>query len=75
MPSTGTAGVDAVVERMRALDERLPRTDGVAVFNRVYLSVTEEIDRLHDENQRLRSGERQLLLTPILTDSEACATG
>lgn len=26
------------------------------------------IDRLHEENQRLRSGERQLLLLPILTD-------
>ena len=26
------------------------------------------IDRLHDENQRLRAGERQMLLRPILTD-------
>lgn len=26
------------------------------------------IDRLHEENQRLRTGERQLLLRPVLTD-------
>jgi molecular chaperone GrpE len=26
------------------------------------------IDRLHDENMRLRAGERQLLLRPVLTD-------
>ncbi|MFE6285442.1 DUF5995 family protein [Streptomyces sp. NPDC057877] len=37
--------VDAVVSRMRALDTDLPARDGVAVFNRVYLTVTEEIDR------------------------------
>ncbi|WP_425246755.1 DUF5995 family protein [Streptomyces sp. NEAU-NA10] len=30
---------------MRALDAALPPRDGVAVFNRVYLSVTEEVDR------------------------------
>ncbi|MFF5406183.1 DUF5995 family protein [Streptomyces misionensis] len=43
--------VDAVVARMRALDAVLPERDGVAVFNRVYLTVTEEIGR------RLRGGE------------------
>ncbi|MFI9806780.1 DUF5995 family protein [Streptomyces sp. NPDC052301] len=37
--------VDAVVSRMRALAAALPERDGVAVFNRVYLAVTEEIDR------------------------------
>ncbi|MFD5538231.1 DUF5995 family protein [Streptomyces sp. NPDC127079] len=40
-----TAPVDTVVSRMRALDEDLPRRDGVAVFNRVYLAVTEEVER------------------------------
>ncbi|MEU5313706.1 DUF5995 family protein [Streptomyces sp. NPDC021562] len=45
-----TAPVDTVVSRMRALDEDLPRRDGVAVFNRVYLAVTEEVGR------RLRAG-------------------
>ena len=43
--------VDAVVSRMRALDAALPERDGVAVFNRVYLTVTEAIDR------RLDAGE------------------
>ncbi|MGC5568193.1 DUF5995 family protein [Streptomyces sp. FR-108] len=36
-------GVDAVVRRMRALDALWPERDGVAVFNRVYLAVTEEV--------------------------------
>jgi hypothetical protein len=34
--------VDAVLERMRALDASLRPRDGVAVFNRVYLTVTAE---------------------------------
>jgi hypothetical protein len=37
--------VDGVVERMRALGDGLPSGDGVGVFNRVYLSVTEEVGR------------------------------
>ncbi|MFG3104173.1 DUF5995 family protein [Streptomyces sp. NPDC048182] len=37
--------VDAVLIRMRALDLALPARDGVAVFNRVYLAVTEAVDR------------------------------
>ena len=45
------ASVGAVAARMRALDAVLPERDGVAVFNRVYLTVTEEIDR------RLHGGE------------------
>ncbi|KAB2971681.1 hypothetical protein F8R89_06250 [Streptomyces sp. SS1-1] len=40
-----TTPVDAVLSRMRALDARLPGRDGVAVFNRVYLTVTEAVDR------------------------------
>ena len=35
----------AVLARMRALDAALPEHDGVAVFNRVYLSVTREVAR------------------------------
>ncbi|QES51123.1 hypothetical protein DEJ50_28075 [Streptomyces venezuelae] len=35
--------MDAVLARMRALDQRLPAHDGVAVFNRVYLTVTETL--------------------------------
>jgi hypothetical protein len=40
--------VDAVVSRMRSLDEALPERDGIAVFNRVYLAVTEAVDRCVD---------------------------
>ncbi|MEU1075266.1 DUF5995 family protein [Streptomyces sp. NPDC005878] len=45
--ATGLAGasVDTVAGRMRALRASLPPKDGLAVFNRVYLAVTEEIDR------------------------------
>ncbi|MFI9153172.1 DUF5995 family protein [Streptomyces sp. NPDC053367] len=43
-----TTPVDAVVSRMRALDAALPARDGVAVFNRVYLAVTEAVDRQLD---------------------------
>ncbi|WNI14614.1 DUF5995 family protein [Actinacidiphila sp. ITFR-21] len=39
------ADVGRVLSLMRGLDSALPRTDGVAVFNRVYLSVTEEMRR------------------------------
>ncbi|GAA2342871.1 DUF5995 family protein [Streptomyces kunmingensis] len=42
------AGVDAVIARMRALALDLPPRDGVAVFNRVYLSVTEAVGRAID---------------------------
>ncbi|MZD08070.1 hypothetical protein GTW43_23730 [Streptomyces sp. SID5785] len=38
-------GVDTVLARMRALSADLPPTDGVAVFNRVYLTVTDTIGR------------------------------
>lgn len=38
-----TTPVDAVVSRMRALATALPARDGVAVFNRVYLAVTESV--------------------------------
>ncbi|MFJ9542070.1 DUF5995 family protein [Streptomyces sp. NPDC101225] len=43
-----TTSVDAVVSRLRALDASLPARDGVAVFNRVYLAVTEAVDRRID---------------------------
>ncbi|MFF9279272.1 DUF5995 family protein [Streptomyces griseosporeus] len=43
-----TTPVDAVVSRMRALDAALPARDGVAVFNRVYLAVTQAVDRRID---------------------------
>ncbi|MFD7664234.1 DUF5995 family protein [Streptomyces sp. NPDC059788] len=40
-----SAPVAAVLARMRVLDATLSAADGIAVFNRVYLSVTEEIAR------------------------------
>ncbi|WP_109279014.1 DUF5995 family protein [Streptomyces orinoci] len=39
------AGIDWVLARMHGLERALPPRDGVAVFNRVYLSVTEEVGR------------------------------
>lgn len=44
-------GVDGVLTRMRALGTGLPSGDGVGVFNRVYLSVTEEVDRHVDSSR------------------------
>lgn len=40
--------VDAVLDRMHRIGSALPPGDGVAVFNRVYLSVTEELARRLD---------------------------
>ncbi|MGV9695427.1 DUF5995 family protein [Streptomyces sp. NPDC003470] len=42
---TAARTVDTVLKRMRALDTTLPARDGVAVFNGVYLAVTEAVDR------------------------------
>ncbi|MEU1182868.1 DUF5995 family protein [Streptomyces sp. NPDC005820] len=42
------ATVHDVIARMRALDAALPVADGLAVFNRVYLTVTQEVDRRID---------------------------
>ncbi|MET9832458.1 DUF5995 family protein [Streptomyces sp. NPDC006385] len=46
-----TTPVDAIISRMRALDATLPARDGVAVFNRVYLTVTEAVDRHIDRGR------------------------
>ncbi|MER5770925.1 DUF5995 family protein [Streptomyces sp. NPDC001985] len=45
------AGVAGIAGRMRELDSRWPARDGVAVFNRVYLAVTEEIGRRIDAGE------------------------
>ncbi|MFJ4618861.1 DUF5995 family protein [Streptomyces sp. NPDC088812] len=42
---TPGAALGGVLRRMRALDAGLPARDGIAVFNRVYLAVTEEVGR------------------------------
>ncbi|MFJ8077701.1 DUF5995 family protein [Streptomyces sp. NPDC096176] len=44
-PECAPAAVDPVMERMLAFGTAWPASDGVAVFNRVYLAVTEEIVR------------------------------
>ena len=35
--------VQDVIARMRRIDDELPRADGAAVFNRMYLTVTEQV--------------------------------
>ncbi|MFE2293217.1 DUF5995 family protein [Streptomyces sp. NPDC059452] len=40
-PGTLTAGAPTAIERMRAFRSRWPSTDGVAVFNQVYLTAVE----------------------------------
>lgn len=53
---------DALVEVLRAMQRDLAAgNERAAARERV-------IDRLHDENQRLRAGERQGLLRPVVTD-------
>ncbi|MFG3053148.1 DUF5995 family protein [Kitasatospora sp. NPDC048239] len=46
---SGLARVDAVIGRLRAVGAGLPEEDGVAVFNAVYLTVTELVRRRLDE--------------------------
>ena len=41
-PSLPTT-VDGVIDRLRAIQDALPASDGVAVFNRIYLEVTERV--------------------------------
>jgi uncharacterized protein DUF5995 len=38
-----TGGIDAVIARMQEIDRALPRKDGVAYFNRLYLQVTKAV--------------------------------
>ena len=49
-------------ERLASLDERLAELDARARHREVV------IDRLHEENQLLRDGERRSLLDPLVTD-------
>lgn len=44
----GVQSLETVLRRIRALDADRPERDGVAVFNRIYLSVTEEVGRRLD---------------------------
>jgi uncharacterized protein DUF5995 len=40
----GVSTIAEVIARMRAIDSALPRKDGVAIFNRLYLQVTLAVD-------------------------------
>jgi hypothetical protein len=40
----GAATIPEVIARMEAIEGALPRTDGVAIFNRLYLEVTRAVD-------------------------------
>ncbi|MEU8530492.1 MULTISPECIES: DUF5995 family protein [Streptomyces] len=71
--------VDPVVDRMRALRSAWHPADGVAVFNRIYLTVTEEIGRAIEAGA---FGDRRAAATldvrfarRYLTVVDACATG
>jgi hypothetical protein len=55
--------LDGTLARLRALDSAWPASDGVAVFNGVYLSVTEEIAR------RIDAGEFQDRRAAITLDA------
>ncbi|MFJ4714802.1 DUF5995 family protein [Streptomyces sp. NPDC088785] len=57
-PHIPAQGVDPVLARMRAVAARLPPQDGVAVFNRIYLSVTEAMDHAIDQGARGGFGDR-----------------
>ena len=50
-----TAVVGAVQRELRSADERAASRERI-------------IDRLHEDNQKLRTGERRLVLMPVLTD-------
>lgn len=43
--------ISEVIDRMRAIDDELPSGDGVAVFNHLYLTVTERIAAALAEHQ------------------------
>jgi molecular chaperone GrpE (heat shock protein) len=71
-PSDGPAPPDPLAELGRELAELGRELAGLrAEIGRAHdrAAAREQIiDRLHEENQRLRAGERRLLLRPLLTD-------
>jgi Family of unknown function (DUF5995) len=73
------ATVDWIVKRMRAIGAGLPPEDGVAVFNGVYLSVTEEFQqRLAEGHFENREAARELgtrFAERYLAAVDATATG
>jgi hypothetical protein len=42
-PDVGAASVQDIVARLRSIDDELPGDDGAAVFNHMYLAVTEQV--------------------------------
>lgn len=76
---TATEQISGVTARMRALGAELPPGDGVAVFNRVYLSVTEELERRlcggHFEDRAATGELGARFATRYLAAVEAAASG
>ncbi|MFF3868952.1 nucleotide exchange factor GrpE [Micromonospora sp. NPDC001898] len=65
-PATGPDRLDELAQRLG--DELAGLRAEVAREHHRAAAREQVIDRLHDENQRLRAGERLLLLRPLLTD-------
>ena len=51
MSSNAPTTIDQVVERMHAIEQALPHSDGVMWFNRLYLSVTEAVKQAVDAHE------------------------
>lgn len=51
MPITPPTTIDGVLDRLRSIQDALPTQDGAAVFNRVYLTVTERVAAAVDADQ------------------------
>ncbi|MCX4473564.1 Protein GrpE [Micromonospora sp. MW-13] len=65
-PATGPDRLDELAQRLG--DELAGLRAEVAREHHRAAAREQVIDRLHEENQRLRAGERLLLLRPLLTD-------
>ena len=72
MPSTGWAAartIDDVLDRMETIESRLPASDGVATFNRMYTHVTRLVDQAVDKGEFLAGpflGVGRALRQPVL---------
>lgn len=66
---TQVAAPDPLATRLDQIDQALQSVRAELAAARETAAARERtIDRLHEENQRLRAGERQLVLRPLLVD-------